>query len=141
LGLDWHAEQTNALIDAASRGGRSDDLVALVDRRRLEQALGNLVENALRHGSGTVRLEAVESSGALVLHVSDGGQGFPPDFLEIAFERFTHADASRGGAGLGLAIVATIAHAHGGAATASNKANGGADVALQLPGEPNQASG
>jgi signal transduction histidine kinase len=124
----------------AADGGRSievaapSDLVALVDRRRLEQALANLVENALRHGSGTVRLEAVEGSGALGLHVTDQGQGFPPEFVEHAFERFTRADGSQAGAGLGLAIVAAIARAHGGTASASNMPAGGADVALTVLG-------
>ena len=109
------------------------DLVALVDRRRLEQALANLVENALRYGAGTVRLEAVGAPSALVLHVTDAGQGFPPEFLNLAFERFSRADGSRAGAGLGLAIVAAIAHAHGGTASASNTPEGGADVALTVP--------
>jgi len=68
-----------------------------------------------------------------VLHVTDGGQGFPPDFLDIAFERFSRADGSRAGAGLGLAIVSAIAHAHGGTATASNTTQGGADIALTVP--------
>ena len=111
------------------------DLVALVDRRRLEQALANLVENGLRHGSGTVRLEAAEVRGGLVVHVTDQGRGFPPQFREVAFERFSRADGSRAGAGLGLAIVAAIAHAHGGTATASNTPAGGADVALTVPGK------
>jgi K+-sensing histidine kinase KdpD len=82
----------------------------------------------------TVRLEAIDSRGALTLHVTDQWQGFSPDFLQPPFERFTRADGSRaGGAGLGLAIVAAIAHAHGGAATASNQQDGGSDVALTVP--------
>jgi signal transduction histidine kinase len=108
-------------------------LVALVDRRRVEQALANLVENALRHGSGAVRLQAGEGPHAVVLHVTDEGRGFPPQFLERAFERFSRVDGSRGGTGLGLAIVAAIAHAHGGSAEASNRPDGGADVALTMP--------
>jgi two-component system OmpR family sensor kinase len=109
------------------------DLVALVDRRRIEQALSNLVENALRHGAGTVRLEAVAGPGTLTVHVTDEGQGLPPQFLELAFERFTRADGSRTGAGLGLAIVAAIAEAHGGSAVAANATTGGADIALVVP--------
>jgi signal transduction histidine kinase len=111
------------------------DLVVLVDRQRLEQALGNLVENALRHGAGVVRLEADERAGSLELRVGDEGTGLPPGFLERAFERFSRAERSRGGpgAGLGLAIVAAIAHAHGGTATASNRPGGGAEVTLTLP--------
>jgi two-component system OmpR family sensor kinase len=108
----------------------SSGLVALADRRRLEQALVNLVENALRHGSGTVRLHAVERPDAVALHVTDEGPGFPPQFLERAFARFSRGDGSRAGAGLGLAIVAAVARAHGGTATASNRPRGGADVAL-----------
>lgn len=118
-------------------------LVALVDRRRLEQALSNLVENALRHGAGTVRLEATEGSGALTVRVSDQGHGFPPQFLDRAFERFSRADGSRAGAGLGLAIVAAIAQAHGGSANAFNTPAGGADVTLTLPAtrEPGPTDG
>jgi heavy metal sensor kinase len=115
-----------------------DGLTVLADRRRLEQALGNLVENALRYGRGTVRLEAIERNAFLELHVSDEGGGFPPDFLPRAFERFSRGDGSRDGAGtgLGLAIVAAIADAHGGRATTSNAPNGGADVALLLAAQP-----
>jgi two-component system, OmpR family, sensor kinase len=110
------------------------DLVALVDRRRLEQALANLVENGLRHGTGTVRLEADEQrADTLVLHVIDQGEGFPPEFIDHAFERFSRADVSRAGAGLGLAIVAAVADAHGGTATASDPPDGGAEVTLTLP--------
>jgi two-component system OmpR family sensor kinase len=107
----------------------------LGDRVRLEQALGNLVDNALRHGAGPVQLEAVQENGQLVLRVRDEGTGFPPEFLPHAFERFSRADEARtrGGAGLGLAIVDAVAHAHGGAARAVAEEGGGASVEIRLP--------
>jgi two-component system, OmpR family, sensor kinase len=110
-------------------------LRAVGDRTRLEQALGNLVDNAVRHGGGTVRLEAARANGAVSLSVSDTGPGFAPEVLPHAFERFTRADEARssGGAGLGLAIVAAIARAHGGTATARNQPDGGAAVTLVVP--------
>jgi two-component system OmpR family sensor kinase len=73
-------------------------LAIVGDRLRLEQALGNLVDNALRYGAGTVRLEAVPENGALGLRVSDEGAGFPAAFLPRAYERFSRADESRTGA-------------------------------------------
>ena len=105
------------------------------DRIRLEQALGNLVENALRHGSGEVRLSTATGDGNVELHVADEGEGFPPEFLERAFERFTRSDQARprGGAGLGLSIVRVIAEAHGGTAHAANKDGRGVDVWISLP--------
>jgi signal transduction histidine kinase len=108
-------------------------LTVLADRRRLEQALTNLVENALRYGAGTIRLEAVADSGTLTLRVTDEGSGFPAEFLDRAFERFSRGDGSRAGSGLGLAIVAAIVHAHGGTVTASNRPAGGADVVVRFP--------
>ena len=102
---------------------------------RLEQALGNLVDNALRYGAGTIRLEAQAENGSVALRVGDEGEGFAPEFLPHAFERFSRADGARvaGSAGLGLAIVQAIARAHGGTATAANTASGGAVVTLRLP--------
>jgi heavy metal sensor kinase len=103
------------------------------DRLRLEQALGNLVDNALRHGAGAVRLEASASDGVVELRVADGGPGFPAEFLPQAFERFSRPDSARsgGGAGLGLAIVAAVAEAHGGTARAWNE--DGAVVTIAVP--------
>jgi signal transduction histidine kinase len=115
-----------------------DDQRLVVDSLRLEQALGNLIDNGLRHGSGTLTL-AVEPHGDRVeVHVRDDGPGFPDDFVADAFKRFTRADTarSRGGAGLGMAIVAAIAHGHGGTAHARNRPEGGADVWMDLPAAP-----
>jgi two-component system OmpR family sensor kinase len=105
------------------------------DPALLEQAVGNLVDNALRYGSGTVRLEASAENGSLALAVSDEGAGFAPDFLPRAFERFSRADGlrARGSTGLGLAIVDAIAQAHGGSASAGNSVSGGARVTVTVP--------
>ena len=113
----------------------SPQLTVLGDRPRLEQALGNLVDNALRYGGGTVRLQARSRNGSVELRVSDEGAGFAPDFLPRAFERFSRDDGGRvrGSTGLGLAIVQAIARAHGGAARAANAPDGGAEVTLVLP--------
>jgi two-component system, OmpR family, sensor kinase len=101
------------------------------DRLRLEQALGNLVDNARRHGAGTIRLEAERRDDRIELRVSDEGPGFPPELLPHAFDRFTRGDEARerGGTGLGLAIVAAVAKAHGGRAHAE-----GSTVTIELPG-------
>jgi signal transduction histidine kinase len=105
------------------------------DPLRLEQALGNLLDNALRHGAGTVVVQATQRGDRVELQVRDEGPGFPPDFLRAAFERFTRADRTRttGGAGLGLSIARSIARAHGGEAYVANSAAGGALVRLSIP--------
>ena len=111
-----------------------DGLVIEADRARVEQALANLVENGLRHADGQVRLWARATDDGVELHVSDGGPGFPPEFLPHAFERFRRADTARSdaGTGLGLAIVDAIAQAHSGQAVARNTPGGGADVWIEL---------
>ena len=136
--LDSVAGRYDARASAAGRSLEvvaSDDGILTGDRLRLEQALGNLVDNALRYGAGTIRLEADPEDGSLALRVIDDGAGFPPEFLSRAFERFSRADVARagGGAGLGLAIVDAIARAHGGSATATNRAEGGAEITLFIP--------
>ena len=127
----WRAEESRRELAHEA----PDRLVLEGDRLRLEQALGNLVDNALRHGDGSIRLRASASNGAVELHVQDDGLGFPDPFLAHAFERFRRADTARsgGGAGLGLAIVRLIADAHGGSAEAKNLPGRGADVWLTLP--------
>jgi signal transduction histidine kinase len=115
--------------------GDADGIDLRADPERLEQALGNLVDNALRHGGAHVELAAERVDDRVELHVRDDGPGFPPELLDAAFERFTRGDAARGrgGAGLGLAIVDVIARAHGGEAGARNRPGGGADVWISVP--------
>ena len=105
------------------------------DVARLDQALSNMVHNALRFGDGPVIMRATPHGSSVELHVFDRGPGFSPEFLPHAFERFSRADParSRGGTGLGLAIVRAIAEAHGGRAEAENRPGGGAHVWLTLP--------
>ncbi len=122
--------------DVDVEGGDGIELVG--DQVRLEQALKNLVDNALRHGGAPVRLSATTSDGVVELHVVDDGPGFPPEFLPHAFERFSRPDEARSGAGagLGLALAQAIAVAHGGSAAAANRSVRGADVWLAIPAGP-----
>jgi two-component system OmpR family sensor kinase len=91
--------------------------IANVDPIRIEQAIGNLVDNALTYGHGTVTIALRESTDDIEIAVSDEGPGVPDHLRAVAFDRFTrNANGQRGGAGLGLAIVRAIAEAHGGRA-------------------------
>jgi signal transduction histidine kinase len=119
-------------VDSMPPGER---VVISADRLRLQQALGNLVDNALVHGSAPVTLSATNVPGAVQLQVADAGPGFPPDYIPRAFDRFSQAAPGDdgGGTGLGLAIVRAIATAHGGGAGARNRDRGGAEVWVELP--------
>jgi heavy metal sensor kinase len=116
-----------------------DGLRARLDGARIRQALGNLIDNALRHtpAGSRVTVSASVVNGDLAIVVADGGEGFPSSYLPTAFEAFSRADASRsrptGGAGLGLAIVRAVAEAHGGTVEAANGPQGGAIVVLRVP--------
>ncbi len=124
------ADQHRPLLTQASTRGpvRADQL-------RLEQALGNMVDNALRHGAGPITIKAIQTASATELHVTDSGPGISGEFVTVAFERFTREDRSRGngGSGLGLAIVQAIAIAHGGQAHAGSGGGGGADFWITIP--------
>ena len=110
-----------------------------LDPLRVEQILGNLLSNALRHApsQSQVEITTTHASSAVQLTVRDSGRGIPPDALPRVFERFYRADKSRsraeGGTGLGLAIARQIAQAHGGNLAADNHPQGGAIFTLTLP--------
>jgi len=130
-----------SLLDDESEGA----LVA-VDPTLVGRALGNLLENAGRHAGGATRLTVLVASDAgreprVRFEVTDAGPGFPPGALEHAFEAFYSSRTSErsdrsqhaGSLGLGLALVARIARAHGGRAFAENRSGGGARAVLELP--------
>ncbi|MEX2290575.1 MAG: ATP-binding protein [Mycobacteriales bacterium] len=105
----------------------------------LERAVGNLVDNALRHTpeGGTVGIEVRPTTDGADIVVQDTGPGVPEDQLPGLFDRFSRLDSARhepGGAGLGLAIVAAVAAAHSGTVTAANKPTQGLAVTLTLRG-------
>lgn len=111
-----------------------------VDALRMQQAIDNLIDNALAYTPPGGRIDVsakLDGAQELVLEVADSGVGFPATFIESAFDPFTRADSGRsrrnGGAGLGLAIVMGVAKAHGGTAVADNRADGGAVVTLRIP--------
>ena len=112
----------------------SDGLRVDGDPARLEQAVGNLVENAFEYGGGEIVLSAGARDGRVELHVLDEGPGVPEDFLPRAFDRFSRGDEARGrgGTGLGLAIVGLIAGAHGGEVGLTNRTIKGADAWISL---------
>ena len=110
-------------------------LEADADPLRLEQALGNLVDNALRHGAGAVVMRAQRVDGMVRLSVVDSGPGIPDAFADRAFDRFSRADEARGrgGSGLGLAIVDLVATSHGGASGIASRPQAGAEVWFTVP--------
>jgi two-component system OmpR family sensor kinase len=144
--VDLSAIVADAATDARVRDPeRRVDVVApdeapvIGDEDSLRQAVDNLVTNALTHTPpGTsVELRLSHDGDAALFTVTDSGPGLDEDALEHAFDRFWRRDASRsrrsGGAGLGLAIVASIAHAHGGTVDAENVPGRGARFTLRIP--------
>jgi len=140
-------------LDAASIGRRALEAAGLsadrledqsegksvdVDPTLIGRALGNLIENAVRHAGGVERLAITTEAERLSFEVLDRGPGFAPEVMRRAFEAFysggAHADAGGGSSlGLGLSLVSRIARAHGGRAYAENRPEGGARAVLELP--------
>ena len=111
------------------------DLLVDADPLRLEQALSNLIANAIRYGAGDVEVDGRRAGAATMISVADRGPGFTADLLDHATVRFARGNGRRNaaGAGLGLAIVESIASAHGGSVSVANRAGGGATVTITLP--------
>jgi PAS domain S-box-containing protein len=113
--------------------------IGVWDPIRLEQALTNLLANAMKYGAGRpVRIIMTSADDDLSLEVRDHGPGLAEKDLSRIFERFERAASARnyGGLGLGLYITRQIVEAHGGTVTARNVPEGGASFVIRLPLEP-----
>ena len=111
-------------------------LVARADIDAFERIVGNLLVNALRYGEAPIRVVAEQRDRHLRVAVEDRGRGVPPEFAPRLFERFTRSDRSgdrAGGAGLGLSIAQSYAHAHGGKLIYEPAKPRGARFELVLP--------
>lgn len=104
-----------------------------VDPDKLEQVVGNLVENALRHGAGTVTVTVRPYGGGAELVVADEGEGITEAQAARVFTRFWRGGDRRGGTGLGLYIVKGLVAAHGGSVEVQRAPSGGAAFRVVLP--------
>ena len=114
--------------------------LALIDRQRTQQIIGNLLDNAIRHtsGGGCVSVHVHEPQpGVVSVAVQDTGEGIAEDDLPLIFERFHRIDPSRtratGGAGLGLTIARRLVEAQGGTISADSEMGKGARFTVELP--------
>ncbi|WP_433075890.1 ATP-binding protein [Dactylosporangium sp. CA-052675] len=126
-----------AIVDVTGAG--AGGLRWTVDRRRLEQVLVNLLDNAVTHGGGpvAVRIETDGPDGSI--EVDDDGPGVNPADREVIFDRFERgrsagARGSYTGTGLGLSLVAQHVAAHGGRVLVLDRPGGGARFRIELPG-------
>ena len=116
------------------------ELEVVCDERRLEQVLGNLVANAVRHSphDSAVVLAAARRNGGVRYEVRDEGPGIPPEEIDRVFERFYRSDRGRshdeGGSGLGLAIARWIVELHGGTIRVEGEEPTGCRIVVDLPG-------
>ncbi len=132
---DARAVAPNRPIDYSPNGA----ILVPGDEARLRQVLGNLLQNANRHTppDTPVHVRVVDSEAEAVIEVADDGPGMATEDASRVFERFWRSDPSRtrssGGAGLGLAIVAAIAAAHGGRAEVQSAPGSGSIFRVHLP--------
>jgi two-component system phosphate regulon sensor histidine kinase PhoR len=136
---DWEKKltrkQLNIIVDVST-----DLFPVCADRTRLQEALYNLLDNAVKYSRehGEIRLSARQRDGEIELAVSDDGAGIAREDLPRIFERFYRADKARSpdkvsGTGLGLAIVKHIAQLHGGRVEAESELEKGTTIRVLLP--------
>lgn len=143
--VDVPARVAKIISGRAAAGDRQDRFRVVVrdglpetwlDVDKVDQILGNLIENAVRHGAGTVSTvvepAAVADAPGVAVSVRDQGQGIAPELASRVFRQFWRAKR-RGGAGLGLFIVKGLVEAHGGTITVATAPGGGAEFRFIMP--------
>ncbi len=116
-----------------------DEIVVKANARLLEQAVGNLLDNAIKYSEpgGSIEIDVTQGKGEVTIAVSDHGCGIAPEHLPRLFERFYRVDKGRsrelGGTGLGLAIVKYVIQAHGGDVTVESTPGKGSAFTIHLP--------
>jgi len=133
--LSTKAEQQRVQVDLICK----DDIEAKMNPALIEQAVFNLVDNAIKYSKaeGTVTVSAVQRDTEIIISVKDQGCGIGSEHLSRLFERFYVADKGRsrklGGTGLGLAIVKHIAQVHSGSVTVESTPAKGSTFTIHLP--------
>ncbi|MFZ5889923.1 MAG: ATP-binding protein [Myxococcota bacterium] len=115
----------------------SELLLVYCDASLIEQALINLLENAIKYSSGPIEVRAEREGAQAIVEVADRGPGIPKGAEIHVFEKFHRAghEGTPGGVGLGLAICRAIVAAHGGRIWVQNREGGGAAFRFTLPNE------
>jgi signal transduction histidine kinase len=139
------AERARKVIAGRVAAGESEDRFSLqvyepmpetwLDPDKIDQILGNLIENAVRHGAGTVTIVVQAAhgiGGGVAVSVRDQGEGVAPEFAPRVFHQFWRAKR-RGGTGLGLFIVKGLVESHGGTISVHPAPGGGAEFRFTLP--------
>ena len=137
--LDDHARRAAGIAsDREILVACAPDVRVHADPDRLDQIVANLLENALRHGSGRVTMSAAPATreGWVDLAVTDEGAGIVPEHRALAFMRFWQSTVRTQGSGLGLYLVRGLARAHGGDAVVIEGTDGRAHIHVRLPAVP-----
>ncbi len=137
--LAWGSVNSAPIDPTEVRVEADGNVIAFVDRVRINQATGNFLSNAIRYGGGEVHLTISAAGGDLIIEVHDNGPGVPPKYELIIWERFERGNnrlnATVPGSGIGLAVTNAIAKAHGGSAGyRRSELLGGACFWIRLPG-------
>ena len=137
--VEAHRPQAQAKGVSLSSSAQTALQEVEMDRTRIEQVLGNLLQNAIRHtpSDGRVDVTVEASESAVKVTVADTGEGISPDDLPHVFDRLFRADPSRtrttGGAGLGLTIARQLVEAHGGSIRAESTPSQGSRLIFEIP--------